>query len=115
MRNKKANRVARKHLKVAATHLKKNEEGPFYESVLKAFWGYLSDKLGIPLANLKRETALEGLQRSNVDEELIRDFLEVTDQCEYARYAPAKGNQAMHELYDRAEKVISRMEKQIKR
>jgi len=39
----------------------------------------------------------------------------VTDQCEYARYAPAKGNQAMHELYDRAEKVISRMEKQIKR
>lgn len=115
MRNKKANRVARKHLKVAAANLKKNEEGPFYESVLKAFWGYLSDKLGIPLATLKRETALEGLQRSNVDEELISDFLEVADQCEYARYAPAKGNQAMHELYDRAEKIISRMEKQIKR
>jgi hypothetical protein len=115
MRNKKANRVARKHLKVAAANLKKNEEGPFYESVLKAFWGYLSDKLGIPPATLKRETALEGLQRSNVDEELIRDFLEVADQCEYARYAPAKGNQAMHELYDRAEKIISRMEKQIKR
>ena len=115
MRNKKANRVARKHLKVAAANLKKNEEGPFYESVLKAFWGYLSDKLGIPPATLKRETALEGLQRSNVDEELISDFLEVADQCEYARYAPAKGNQAMHELYDRAEKIISRMEKQIKR
>lgn len=115
MRNKKANRVAQKHLKVAAANLKKNDEGAFHESLLKAFWGYLSDKLGIPLANLKRETALEGLQRSNVDEELIRDFLEVVDQCEFARYAPAKGNQAMHELYDRAGSVISRMEKQIKR
>lgn len=115
MRNKKANRVARKHLKVAAVNLKKNDEGAFHESLLKAFWGYLSDKLGIPLANLKRETALEGLQRSSVDEQLIRDFLEVADQCEFARFAPAKGNQAMHELYDRAEKIIGRMEKQIKR
>lgn len=115
MRNKKANRVARKHLKVAAANLKKNDEGAFHESLLKAFWGYLSDKLGIPLANLKRETALEGLQRSSVDEQLIRDFLEVADQCEFARFAPAKGNQAMHELYDRAEKIIGRMEKQIKR
>lgn len=115
MRNKKANRVARKHLKVAAANLKKNDEGAFHESLLKAFWGYLSDKLGIPLANLKRETALEGLQRSNVDEQLIREFLELADQCEFARFAPAKGNQAMHELYDRAEKIIGRMEKQIKR
>lgn len=115
VRNKKANRVARRHLKLAATYLKKKEEGPFYESVLKAFWGYLSDKLSIPLAGLKRETALEGLYKRQVDQALIDEFLAVVDQCEYARYAPAGGNQAMHDLYSTAEKVISKMEKQIKR
>ena len=115
VRNKKANRVARRHLKLAASYLKKKEEGPFYESVLKAFWGYLSDKLSIPLAELKRETALEGLYKRQVDQALIDEFLAVVDQCEYARYAPAGGNQVMHDLYSTAEKVISKMEKQIKR
>jgi hypothetical protein len=115
MRNKKANRVARKHLKIAAIHLKKNEEGPFYESVLKAFWGYLSDKLSIPIANLKRETAVEALKKRNIDEVVINEFLQIADQCEFARFSPDRGNQAMHELYDNAEKIIGKMEKQIKR
>jgi hypothetical protein len=115
VRNKKANRVARKHLRVATANLKKNDESAFYESVLKAFWGYLSDKLSIPVANLKRETAIEGLQKRNVDESLIGEFLKVVDQCEFARFAPAGGNQAMKEVYENAEKVISKMEKHIKR
>lgn len=115
VRNKKANRVARKHLRTAANFLKEKQEEPFYDSVLKAFWGYLSDKLSIPVADLKRETATEGLAQRNVEEELIRDFLMVVDQCEYARFAPAGGNQAMNELYEKAEEIISKMEKQIKR
>lgn len=115
VRNKKANRVARKHLRVATANLRKNDESAFYESVLKAFWGYLSDKLSIPVANLKRETAIEGLQKRNVDESLIGEFLKVVDQCEFARFAPSGGNQAMQEVYDNAEKVISKMEKHIKR
>jgi hypothetical protein len=115
MRNKKANRVARKHLRSAAVHLKEKQEEPFYDSVLKAFWGYLSDKLSIPVAELKRETAVEGLEQRNVEPGLIQDFLTVLDQCEYARFAPAGGNQAMNELYGKAEEVISKMEKQIKR
>ena len=114
-RNKKASRVARKHLRVAATNLKNNQENAFYESVLKAFWGYLSDKLGIPLATLNRETAIEGLRVKNVDEALISELLKVVDQCEFARFAPAGGNQAMQEVYHSAENVISKMEKQIRR
>lgn len=114
-RNKKASRVARKHLRIAAATLKNNQENAFYESVLKAFWGYLSDKLGIPLASLKRETAVEGLQAKNVEEELIIELLRVVDQCEFARFAPAGGSQAMQEVYHSAEKVISKMEKQIRR
>lgn len=114
-RNKKASRVARKHLRAATLNLKKNEENAFYESVLKAFWGYLSDKLSIPIATLKRETAIEGLQKRKVDQMLIDEFLRVVDQCEFARFAPSGGNQAMQEVFENAEKVISKMEKQIKR
>ncbi|OQB80988.1 MAG: hypothetical protein BWX87_01001 [Bacteroidetes bacterium ADurb.Bin123] len=115
VRNKKANRVARKHLKVASDHLKKQQGEAFYDALLKAFWGYLSDKLSIPLADLRRETAVEGLEVRKVDPGLISDFLAVVDQCEYARFAPSGGAQVMHELYEKAEDVISKMEKQIKR
>ncbi len=115
MRNKKANRVARTHLKTAAAYLKKEQEEPFHDSVLKAFWGYLSDKLGIPLAELKRETAVTGLEARNVDPALIGDFLSVLDACEFSRFAPAAGTRSMQELFDQAALVISKMEKQIKR
>lgn len=115
VRNKKANRLARRHLRVAATHLQQNRGEEFHDSVLKAFWGYLSDKLGIPLANLRRETAVEALENRKVDPSLISEFLAVADQCEYARFAPAEGTQAMKELYDQAVEVITQLEKQIKR
>ncbi len=115
VRNKKANRVARKHLKTAAVYLSKQQSEAFYDSVLKAFWGYLSDKLSIPVADLKRETAIEGLEARNVEPGLIQEFLSILDQCEFIRFAPAGGNVAMQEMYDKAEGVISKMEKQIKR
>jgi hypothetical protein len=115
VRNKKASRVALRHLKVAAGHLRQNQGEAFYDALLKAFWGYLSDKLGIPLANLRRETATEALETRQVDPALIGEFLSITDQCEYARFAPASGAQAMQELYDQAVVVITKLEKQIKR
>ena len=115
VRNKKANKVARKRLKAAASFMKQNNNEAFHESILKAFEGYLSDKLGIPIADLNRETAVEGLQKKNVKQEVIDDFVSVVDQCEYARYAPASGSEARSELYGKAEKTMGSMEKQIKR
>ncbi len=115
VRNKKANRVARKHLMVAAGFLKKEEPEAFYDSILKAMWGYLSDKLSIPMADLKRETAIGGLQSRNVEPQLTDDFFYILDQCEYVRFAPSGGNVEMHDMYSKAEDVISRLEKQIKR
>ena len=115
MRNKKANRLATKRLKAAARFMKKDENEAFHEAILKAFWGYLSDKLGIPVANLNRESALEGLRNRNVDEELISDFVEITEQCEFARYAPSGGSESRTELYKKAVSTMSRLEKQIKK
>jgi hypothetical protein len=115
MRNKKANRLATKRLKAASGFMKKNDNEAFHEAILKAFWGYFSDKLGIPVANLNRESALEGLRQRNVNEELISDFVEITEQCEFARYAPSGGSEARSELYKKAVSTMSRLEKQIKR
>jgi len=115
MRNKKANSVAKKRLKAAASFMKQNNNEAFHESILKAFWGYLSDKLGIPVADLNRESAIKGLQNKKVEQAVIEDFVEVVDQCEFARYAPAGGSEARHELYNKAESTMGRMEKQIKR
>lgn len=115
MRNKKANRVAIKRLKAAAGFMKNNNNEAFHEEILKAFWGYLSDKLGIPVADLNRETAIKRLQDRNVEETAIQDFEEVVEQCEFARYAPSGGSEARNELYKKAELTMSRFEKQIKR
>jgi hypothetical protein len=115
LRNKKANRVARKHLKTAAEFLKKQQPEAFYDSILKAIWGYLSDKLSIPVADLKRESAIGALESRNIEPSLIRDFIGVIDQCEFERFAPSGGNVEMHDMYAKAEDMISSLEKQIKR
>ncbi len=115
MRNKKANKVARKRLKEAAGYMKQNNNEAFHESILKAFQGYLSDKLGIPIADLNRESAVAGLQKKKVDQAIIDDLNEIVDQCEFARYAPSGGSEARSELYKKAESTMGRMEKQIKR
>jgi hypothetical protein len=115
MRNKKANRLAAKRLKAAAGFMKKNENEAFHEAILKAFWGYLSDKLGIPVADLNRDRAVENLRKRKVSDELIHHFVEIIEQCEFARYAPSGGSEARSELYKKAVTTMSRMEKQIKR
>jgi hypothetical protein len=115
VKNKKANRVATKRLKAAAGFMKQNNNEAFHEEILKAFWGYLSDKLSIPVADLNRETAIGKLKERNVSDEVINDFEDVVDQCEFARYAPTGGSEARHELYKKAEATMSLFEKQIKR
>lgn len=115
MRNKKANRVANKRLRAASGYMKQNNNEAFHDAILKAFWGYLSDKLGIPVASLNRESAVASLQQNNVDQQVIDDFVEITEQCEFARYAPAGGSEARHELYKKAASTMTRFEKQIKK
>ncbi|NQU85371.1 MAG: protein BatD [Mariniphaga sp.] len=115
MRNKKANRIAKKHLREAAGFMKNNQDEQFYESILKAFWGYLSDKLGIAVADLNRDRAVEELQNREVEKEQVDGFVVIIEQCEFARYSPTRGSKARQELYSQAESVMSKIERQIKR
>ena len=114
IRNKKANKVARKRLKVAAIHLKQDKDEEFYEAVLKAFWGYLSDKLSIPAADLNRENASESLKKRQVTTETISEFIHIVDTCEYARYAPSAVEGTKEDLYQKAASLMGKLEKQIR-
>jgi len=114
VRNKRANKVALKRLKEASVFLKINHAEKFYEAVIKALWGYLSDKLSIPVADLNREKASVSLLAKGVDPEVVTELLKIIDDCEFARYAPAAFSGTMNEVYDGAVKVMGIFEKQIK-
>ena len=114
MRNKRANKMALKRLKEAAGFLKNNQAEQFYESVIKALWGYLSDKLSIPVADLNREKASASLLAKGIDQDVVTELTKIIDDCEFARYAPAAFSGTMNEVYDGAAKVMGIFEKQIK-
>lgn len=115
MRTKKANKVATKRLKLAKRYLAEQKNDSFYEEVLRAVWGYLSDKLTIPVADLNRENIENELGKYGVDEALIRDYIGILDTCEFARYAPSESNDAMDKVYDQTVDAIGKMENVIKK
>lgn len=112
IRTKRANKVAIKRLKLAAKYLKAQQKDPFYEEVLRAVWGYLSDKLTIPVGELSRENIELEMTKYGASQELIAQFISVLDTCEFARYAPSSDpNTAMDKLYNEAVDAIGGMEK----
>ena len=114
VRTKKANKVATKRMKLAGKLLSENKKDAFYDEVLKALWGYISDKLNIPVSRLSKDNIEEKLRNHGVSEELIKDFLNALNDCEFARFAPGDENQAMDKVYSSSIEVISKMENSIK-
>lgn len=114
MRTKKANKVAVKRMKLAGKLLVDNKKDAFYDEVLKALWGYISDKLSIPVSRLSKDNIEGELRKYGVDEVLIKDFLAALNNCEFARFAPGDDNQAMDKVYSDSLEVISKMENSIK-
>ena len=115
VRTKKANRVAVKRLKIAGNLMKENKKEAFYEEVLRALWGYLSDKLSIPQANLTKDNVEAELAKYGVGETLINEFLEILNKCEFARYAPSQVSDTMDKLYEATVNAIGDMESTIKK
>ena len=112
VKTKKANKVAVRRLKVASKLMKENKTADFYDEVLKASWGYVSDKLGIPVADLTKDNIKQELIVRGADKTLCDEFLDLLNQCEFARYAPAAVvGGGMDKVYEIAVSVIGRMEK----
>ncbi|ADV44254.1 BatD family protein [Bacteroides helcogenes] len=114
MRTKKANKVAVKRMKQAGKLLAANKKDEFYDEILKALWGYISDKLNIPVSRLSKDNIEEELHNYGVKDILIKEFLDALNNCEFARFAPGNDNQAMDKIYSGSLEVISKMENSIK-
>ena len=115
VKTKKANKVATKRMKLAGKLLSENKVNEFYDEVLKALWGYISDKLNIPVSKLSRDNIEAELSGHGVSEDLIKEFISALSECEFARYAPGNQNEAMDKVYSASVDVISKMENCIKR
>lgn len=114
VKTKKANKVATRRMKLAGKLLAENKKNEFYDEVLKALWGYISDKLSIPVSQLSKDNIEAELTNYGVQEALIAEFIGVLNECEYARYAPVNENEAMDKVYSASVEVISKMENSIK-
>jgi len=114
LKNKKANKYAKRRLKIASKYLKEDDKDKFYEETLKALWGYMSDKLGIPVAELSRENIQDTLRKKQIPEHDTTQFLELLDNCEFARYAPSGEAEKRDELYNNAIAIISRLQQKLK-
>lgn len=114
VRTKRANKVALRRLKTAEKLMKAGSREAFYDEISRTLWGYLSDKLNIPQADLTRENVGNELASFGADETLAKDLMQILDTCEFARYAPSQASDALDTLYRQTADAIGRMENIIK-
>ncbi len=113
MRNRKANKYARKRLKKAAKIVNSENTKAFYDELLNALWLYLSDKLLISIADLSKENATNALLQHNVSKDLIKDLFDIINDCEMARYAPASEALNTRQILEKAEKLIIKLQQEL--
>ena len=111
----KANKVATKRLKKASKLMADNKPGEFYDEVLRALWGYVGDKLNIPVEQLSHDNISQRLGDRGVGEETIAQFMGALDECEFERYAPGDPKGNMNKVYEKAMTAIEQIEGTMKK
>lgn len=114
VRNRKANKVARKNLQKASEYLQNNSTEAFFEEISRALWGYISNKFNIPLSDLSIESVFQRLSDKSIGAESISQFTRVLENCEFARFSPGDKTGKMQEIYNEALEVISKIEQELK-
>lgn len=115
MKNKRASKLAKKRLTAAGEALKANDSNLFYEEITKALWGYISDKLNIPISELNKDVVRAKLTQLNIDESNIDSFIKTLEESEFARYSNgADSSDRMTEIYNRSGEVITNIERGIR-
>jgi hypothetical protein len=109
VKSRKAGKVAAKHLAAAAKELAAGNNAAFFEAVAKGLYGYLSDKLNIPVADLNRENIANRLKTRLVDDAVIQQLNDTLGSCEMARFAPVSAI-AQQQIFDNAKNVINEIE-----
>ena len=110
VKSRKATKMAKKRLSIASQHLKSTNKDLFYAEIFKALYGYISDKLNIPVAELNKEHISTTLKEKNVTEETIKQLITTLDNCEYAHYAPNAVSGDLQSIYDNTVELITKIE-----
>jgi len=114
-KNRGAAKMALKRLKLAGNFLSENLQTAFYEELHKALLGFISDKLSMDMADQTKENISAALLDRGISEDLSKEFTDLLDECEYARYAPSSGHEAMNTHYTRAVEVITAIDSSMKK
>ena len=114
LKSKKANKVARKRLKKAEICLRAKDVDKFYDEILSAMWGYIGDKLRIPISDLNRENVRQKLGDASVNSEDLDSLISLIDECEFAKYSSSLGQISMDNVYMHACDVINKLDNSLK-
>lgn len=114
LKTRKAEKMARRRLKKAKMFLDKKQEIEFYDEIFQTLWGYLSDKLSIPVSILNKETVEGAFKAKRVPTELSEAFISAINDCEYARFAPGMKEDRMAEIYRKSFDTIIMLERDLK-
>lgn len=106
----RAGKVARRRLKSAAAAMHAHDSDRFYAQLLGAIWGYLGDKLAIPASQLTRDNIAGQLETYGAPRQLVDTFIRIIDDCEMARYSPARSDEQIEQLYREASDAMNEME-----
>lgn len=115
VKTKKAGKMATRRLKVAKQKMQQKDKAGFYDEVLKALWGYLGDKLSMPVSELSKDNITAKLSECQVAQELIDECLALVGECEFARYAPSLSHASEEQIYSKVDALMDRLENAIRR
>jgi hypothetical protein len=109
VKNKRASKLAKKRLRTAEAKMKVDDKDAFYDEILKAIWGFTSDKLNMPISALSKDNIADVLKDRKIDEVIISEYLSVVDTCEFARYSPSSSNTELNDLYERVSALLTKL------
>lgn len=112
VKNRRAAKLAAKHMANAANELKAGNTKAFYEAVSRGLYGYLSDKLNIPAADLNQENIAAELKSKDVSDVLVKNMTDTLELCEMARFAPVS-HVSQQQVFDGAKSTINDIESNV--
>jgi hypothetical protein len=111
-RSRKAGGMAQKQLAAARKFLQKGDEKNFYAEIQRALLGFLGNKLNVAEAGLITDDVARMLTEKRVGSEIIQEYLNCLQTCDFVRFAPAASNgKAMQEFYEQSRRALEAMEK----
>lgn len=114
VKSRKARKMAKKRLSLAEKHLSSANKELFYVEIFKAVYGYISDKLNMPVADLNKEHISNTLKQKNVSDQTVNSLITTIDSCEYAHYAPNAASGDLKSIYDNTVELITKIEDELR-